>query len=243
MYLLLSGEGSGDIGRCDNSLESCERSDFLEGPMGIIIDQLVEIYQGYEMSHLDTERVSFISESYLAKNKPKPSKKKMSLRGKKTPPETKYFFSNAKALALEAIKKRDEVNDTVIAVLFRDSDGTASANRGLWENKRNSMIEGFKSAGFKYGVPMIPKPKSEAWLLCAVKENPYQNCSPLELESGNDKAPNPLKTQLSNSLNGNSSISDLNQMLRTNTIVLEKINMPSFNTFKEDLENVVKSAL
>ncbi len=55
----------------------------------------------------------------------------------------------------------------VIAVLFRDSDGTASSGRGLWEDKRKSIEDGFGEAGFDYGVPMIPKPKSEAWLLCA----------------------------------------------------------------------------
>lgn len=27
---------------------------------------------------------------------------------------------------------------------------------------------------------MVPRPKSEAWLLCALKPNPYQHCAALE---------------------------------------------------------------
>jgi len=43
------------------------------------------------------------------------------------------------------------------------------------------------------GVAMIPKPKSEAWLLCALKNKPYESCEKLEDRSGNDDSPNSLK--------------------------------------------------
>jgi len=90
---------------------------------------------------------------------------------------------------------------------------------------------------------MIPKPKSEAWLLCAVKDNPYQHCHILENESGNDKGPNPLKQQLSDALQADASTEQLNDMVKGHQIDVHRIDMPSFNAFKDNLRQVVKSAL
>lgn len=243
MYFLLSGEGSGDIGVCNPSADSCDRPGFAEGPMAIMVDQLVAVFQGFEMSHLETERVSYVSESYLRDNKLPPQRKAMALKGKKSPPETKYYFENARALASAAQAKAEVVSDSVIAVLFRDADGTASAGRGNWNDKRQSMIEGFNAEGFELGVPMVPKPKSEAWLLCATKDNPYQHCATLESESGNDRAGRtPLKDQLSASLDGDSGTMRCNQLVEDKTIDVTRIDMPSFNVFKEDLQRTVNLA-
>lgn len=241
MYLLLSGEGAGDIGACYPALPSCKRDGFSEGPMAIIIDQLVEFFQEFEMSHLDTERISFVSEGYLADNKVAPNRKKMSLKGKKKPEETKYYYENARALARVAKIKSEEVNDQVVAILFRDADGTASAGRGNWLNKRQSMCEGFIIEGYGFGVPMIPQPKSEAWLLCAVKQVSYQDCNVLESESGNDSVDNSLKSQLAEALHGQSSRDEINQLLKNRDIDVLQINMNSFNCFKDDLRRVVRS--
>lgn len=243
MYLLLSGEGSGDIGVCYPAAESCDCASFREGPMVLMIDQLVEQSQGYEMSHLDVGRVTYVSKPYLAGYKSPAQKKSMSLKGKKKPAETRYYFENARALACTAKAKSEEINDLVIAVLFRDSDGTASAGRGDWEDKRSSMINGFNAENFDLGVAMMPRPKSEAWLLCAVKESPYQHCKSLEEESGNDRSLNSLKVQLEKALNGDSSTERLNQLVRDQEIDVNQIDMPSFNIFRKDLERAVKIAL
>ena len=42
---------------------------------------------------------------------------------------------------------------------------------------------------------MIPKPKSEAWVLCALSKL-YKECDELEDRSGNDNSPNSLKREL-----------------------------------------------
>ena len=55
-----------------------------KGPRAIMVDQLIELNQGFEMSHLVCELVSYVSESYLAENKQPPQRKAMSLKGKKT---------------------------------------------------------------------------------------------------------------------------------------------------------------
>lgn len=236
MYLLLSGEGPSDMGVCNPASTSCTGNAFVAGPMAVMVDQLVESLQDYEMSHIGTERVEYLSEKYLSDNKAAPQRRGMFLRGKKKPVETKYYFENARALAIAAKAKSEEVEDTVIAVLFRDSDGTASASRGDWQNKRNSMIAGFEAEDFNFGVAMVPKPKSEAWLLCGLKPNPYQHCEQLESETGNDNAANSLKQQLNTLLNGNTSAHDLTALVSQRTVDVMRLDMPSFSAFKIDLE-------
>jgi len=93
------------------------------------------------------------------------------------------------------------------------------------------------------GVPMMPKPKSEAWLLCALKGNPYQHCIQLEDVTGNDDGKKPLKEQLTEVLNGYDSVIDINEMLKSKQIDVEQINMPSFAVFKKELDRVVKNAI
>lgn len=243
MYVLFSGEGPSDLGQCELGLDRCEVEYFQPGPMSWVVDHLVESFQGFEFSHVESGCVGFVSESYLAANKAEPTQKAR-LPGKKKPPETQYYFENARALAIAAQRKSEEISgDNVIAVLFRDSDGTASAGRGDWANKRKSILAGFAEVNYEYGVAMLPKPKSEAWLLCAVKDNPYQHCHLLEDESGNDRSPNSLKVQLSAVLHSNDSAQQLNDMIKNHEIDVHQIDMPSFNAFKDNLKEVVKSAL
>jgi hypothetical protein len=210
--------------------------------MSWVVDLLIDSF-GADFSHIDFSCVGFVSETFLAENKAKRIKK-LNLPGRDTQKETGYFFENARALAVAAKQKSDEIDDTVIAVLFRDSDGTASAGRGQWTSKLNSILDGFEQEEFKeYGVAMIPNPKSEAWLLCAVKDNPYQHCQQLENESGNDKGQNPLKAQLSDVLLGKDSAEQISDMIKQNQIDVDQINMQSFDAFKDNLKQVVKSAL
>ena len=242
MYLLLSGEGPTDMGCCDPASNICGGADFKEGPMAIIVDQLVEQFQGFDYSHIQSNRVQYVSEKYLDKNKLPPKRKPTEMKGKKRPPETRYFFNNARALSTIAKGISKQVEDKVIAVLFRDADGTASSDRGDWKTKRESILKGFDVESYALGVAMIPKPKSEAWLLCATKPHPYQHCDRLEYESGNDNSPNSLKDQLSNALNGKVSRDNLNQLLRDGAIDVQQINMPSFSAFKSDLKQAVDRA-
>ena len=123
------------------------------------------------------------------------SLKPFSRRGKKTAAETRFFFNNARAMAQIAIECQQSENVEILAILFRDSDDATSCGRGLWQEKHQSMLDGFTREKFLYGVPMVPKPISEAWLLCALRER-YQHCDGLENESGRCGTANPLKKQL-----------------------------------------------
>ena len=82
---------------------------------------------------------------------------------------------------------------------------------------------------------MIPKPKSEAWIICSVMKNPYQGCGTLESRSGNDKSPNSLKGELAEILDGMPSREQLCEMVNNGTIDSNRIDMPSFLAFKKAL--------
>ena len=152
------------------------------------------------------------------------------------------LFVNHLHLARRAKEKTAECDDTVIAVLFRDSDDSSSAGRGEWKDKWDSMKKGFEDEEFPHGVPMIPKPKSEVWLLCAVAKS-YQHCDALENESGNDDSPNPLKGQLRVALDGEDSTLSQTNKVKDRDVDVTRIDMPSFNAFKSRLVEVVKSVV
>lgn len=238
MLLLVSGEGKNDIGRCNPNAVECTSSQFEAGSMTIIIDQLINVFQDYELSYIESNLIYFISEKELArlsKNLDLDPKRKLRFAGKKRKKETTYYRKNARALAKRAIELQEIEQDKVIAILFRDADGTQSSDRGEWQDKWDSMKKGFESENFEAGVPMLPKPKSEAWLLCALKAVPYQHCETLENKSGNDKSPNALKIQLAAQLE--SSNKSINDLLEDKTIDVNQIDMSSFTQFKNSLEN------
>lgn len=238
MIVVLSGEGPTDFG-VDNPDPTAEER-ILFGPLAEMIERLTVPLLGYSlrdccMYRLVGERVlSERAESLKALKKSSPT-----LAGKKKAKETAYFFTNARALAVIAKEVAAEVGCEVIAVLFRDADGTASAGRGEWQDKWNSMVNGFDAESYPHGVPMLAKPKSEAWLICALRSNRYQGCESLEDESGNDNSPDNLKGQLEAILGEPAHRELLRQMVADGRIDPHRIDMPSFNRFKERLLAVV----
>jgi hypothetical protein len=238
MFFLLSGEGVTDMGVGKTDAGVCEGEDIQVGPMTIIVNRVVEKRHGY--SFLDVGCCGYVSERQLAeRGEQLKSVKKKALRlpGKNQAKETRYFFNSARILAGIAKEFQTERQDEVVAVLFRDSDGTASAGRGLWEEKRQSMHDGFAEEKFARGVPMIPKPKSEAWLICGLKKAAYQNCELLEDRSGNDKSPKSLKKELAKILNGDVTAELLCE--KASSVDIDKIEMPSFLAFRTRLEDVI----
>ena len=235
MYFLLSGEGPTDIGLCTYGMNVCEGNDHEQGPMAVIASQIVEQQLGF--SFMDTSHYGYVSKTELVSRAQglKQLKKKLILPGKKRPKESGYFYKNARSLALCAQEKAAAIQDKVVAILFRDSDGTASADRGHWTDKRNSIIRGFLDEGFAHGVPMIPKPKSEAWVICSIKQNPYKDCRALEDCPGNDKSPKSLKKELAAICGQPPSRDRLCEMVNNKTIDYMQIDMPSFLAFKDAL--------
>jgi len=237
MYFLLSGEGVTDMGSGSGAATICEGEEFLVGPMATIVAKVVEAKHDYSIIEGACGFVSEVSVGHRA-GELKAAKKQLRLPGKKQAKETRYFFNTARILARFAKEKAADLDDEVVAVLFRDSDGTASAGRGEWREKRESMLDGFDEEGFDKGVPMIPKPKSEAWLICAWKKNPYRGCDALEERSGNDNSPNNLKDELEELLEGEVTPDSLREQVGE-SFDIDRIKMPSFRAFRERLEQVI----
>jgi hypothetical protein len=101
------------------------------------------------------------------------------------------------------------------------------------------MLEGFAEEGFVRGVPMIPRSKSEAWLICALQANAYQGCEALEDRSGNDRSPHSLKAELETILGGPASRETLRALVSDRAVDFDKIQMPSFSAFRGRLEAVL----
>jgi hypothetical protein len=236
MLIVVSGEGVTDMGRCIVA-DDCCGNEFEPGPMACLVDQMLESLLGYAflplglMHFVSKSRVSSVSKGL----------RPPTLAGRKRKQETAYFFRNARAMAhLSRDLAEGCGEDDVVAVLFRDADKTRSTVDEEWQDKRDSMLNGFAFESFNSGVPMVPNPKSEAWLLCALKKvQPYQHCDRLELESGNDDAPNSLKAQLAAALGGEPSAVALAERVRSGEVDPNQIDMPSFVAFRTRLEQCV----
>lgn len=244
MLLLLSGEGPSDLGHAQLTKLYCETQEFDHGPLCFIADKLAENHSGLGYSLLEFQQVLFTAKQQLADvAKDKKSAAAMRLPGTKHGKETAYYYKNALSLATIAGKLAAERLQDVVAVLFRDADGTASASRGDWVQKLQSMQDGFNAAGYaKLGVPMLAKPKSEAWLICALKSQPYQHCEALELMSGNDDSPHSLKQHLAELVPDTSAYA-LAELVSDGVICPDRINMPSFNIFKAAFQKAIDHAV
>ncbi len=243
MILVLSGEGPSDIGTCSNALGMCSDGNFIPGPMTVIIDQMIASLLGHSMRELP-DRLYFISETALAvRSKTLPMRLKPA-RSKKIGSETGYYHSNAIALGVVAKELEHQTNDDAIAVLFRDCDGTRSAPSSLWETKWESMRSGFRRSEFLRGVPMLPKPTSEAWLLCAAQNQAYQNCDQFEALPGNEASPNHPKKKLNEAFGEHKSAAELCEWLDDTPFdSVRAESMPSFKAYKVELERVVNDLI
>jgi hypothetical protein len=243
MLLLLSGEGPSDMGLARLVKPCCETEEFEHGPLCLMLDKLAEAFHGLQYSLLDSQQVFFTAKQQLADTAKVESPRKVRLPGKKHGRETAYYYKNALALAHIAQALSTSQTQKVVVVLFRDADGTVSSSRGEWQQKLQSMQDGFTSANYaELGVPMLAKPKSEAWLICALKGQPYQHCAALEERSGNDDSPHSLKAELAG-LVGDTSAPALAQLVRDGRINPAQIDMPSFNQFKQSFEQALRHAV
>lgn len=227
MYFVLSGEGPSDLGTAK------------PGPIAWLINNYIEKHLGYSL--LDCSGSSFfVSEGTLARiAKSLPTR----FRGKKADAngmgsETRYYYKNARALGIWI--RQQNFDAPVLALLFRDADGTASSGRGEWLVKRQSIARGFEEEGISGGVPVVPKPKSEAWLLCALKYS-YTGCHKIELEaSGNDRSPKSLKGQLDAALlekHAKSFDCDfISSLIRDGHIEFARLEMTSASLVRRDLD-------
>lgn len=242
MKLLISGEGASDLGACNNAQGQCSDGDFNRGPMAVWLARLWAAKLDYNV--LDTpEAVVYVTEKVLAQKAKESSTRMQRQRGKKQAAETGLYFSNARQLGLMAQHLAGDHPETVMAILFRDADGTRSAPGQLWQSKWDSMVNGFASVAFEFGVPMLPKPKSEAWLLCAGKTARHSHAA-LEAISGNDDSPNSAKKQW-NAFMGSpqTAAQEANWCAENPEDWVNMLTMPSFKAFSDRFHAVASAIL
>ena len=173
MRLLLSGEGPTDLGQEKPTPGGVA---FVPGPMAWIVDKLLERYHtGYsllEAHQAGADCVTYVREKALADLGKRGSPL---LPGLKFGKGTAFFARNAQALGLLAKQTCEQEAQPVLAVLFRDGDGVSATPTGEWQEKVDSMHRGFALVECDTGVTMVPRPKSEAWLLCALRLPGYVN--------------------------------------------------------------------
>ncbi len=241
MRLVLSGEGSTDLGHCRPAAAGME---FVPGPMAWVVDKLLERHHiGYSMLEAHQaggDCTTYVHETQLAAMR-KPGS--ALFPGVKFGKGTAFFTRNAQVLGLLANQTAAQEQQPVVAVLFRDGDGTRSMPANEWQAKVDSIHRGFELVGCDTGVPMVPRPKSEAWLLCALRPPGYANCEPLEDASGNDASPHSLKRQLEALCDGRAPSADEQAgWVVTGDVDPHRIDMPSFNQFKQALHRAASCA-
>lgn len=248
MIVVLSGEGSSDLGQCNNGQSTCGIPEFAYGPMAVIVDKAISRFLDYSMLDVTPDRYIYLSEHKLTElNEARKAARRMSLVGKNRDQETGYFYINAWMLGLAALEFENEFpgNDKAVAILFRDADGTRSKINGSWGEKLKSMHSGFQRSSLgARGVPMIPKPKSEAWMICATKPDAYQHCARLESLPGNDASPNSAKSKLHQVLGGRDSADEQRQWIEDNDFDIDAVaeQMSSFAQFRDDLRRAIDLA-
>ena len=230
MRLIVSGEGPSDIGACSNAQGRCSDDDFSPGPMMIWLQRLWAALLNYELLTIP-EAVIFVSETALNQASKQGGGRMQRFRGRSKAAETNMYYSNAKQLGLMAKALETPDGPPLMAVLLRDTDGTRSAPGQLWNTKWQSMLDGFKDADFEFGVPMVPKPKSEAWLLSTTRQTNHSH-EAVENITGNDNSPNSAKSQIEQAFGGYQSAAQLAEWCQDHPQFWEQLQtMPSFKAF------------
>ena len=239
--MVVTGEGKTDMGICNNQAQVCSGVDYDIGPVALLLIKLLEKHLPQRNADLldfnhPESFVTFIYRNWFndqpkAKNRVRQSKK---IR--------KGFAEHARKS--EALASYAKENCHQIAAYFHDTDGTRQELQDDPQRRRHlvdAINEGFRAAKFsECGVPVVPKPTSEAWFLCALKKDHYQHCEALETQlSGNirSRGRSP-KIRLAEALGdreyGREGLCEV-----ALSIDIDRFNMPSFNELRTDMKRAI----
>ena len=228
MHFLLLGEGPSDFGSkdLDGSLKP--------GPMARLLDVFRE-KEDRSFSPLD---FTLLTRSDAKREMKNPRR----IRRRQAEGGDSDVYRTAQWLAEKAM----QLSRSCGAVFFKDADRTRSQQGNVGILAEKAMSDGFASRLFEAGVPMVPNPRQEAWLLgyyqkwlpdCRV----YHNCKRFESLSGNDRAVfrNNAKMLLDSALsNAHKEYSDIGDEITS--IDWNRIDMPSLSRFRNRLSEVLK---
>lgn len=222
MKIAIRAEGPTDIGSLDIN------GTLKKGPMLILLEKLncyqeLLIQLGFDVGlNID----DFIQWEYIHKHDIKVSTKnrrRVVLRSKKDNGFSgiKGFYNNSEAFACIAKEKEAD-----LAIFFVDTDKDFSEDR-IAQIKAGLSVHGYDKAG----VPMIPTKISEAWLMCCLSG--YQNCTDHE-NATTDKTSNEYPKKVCDA-------SGYSRHEIAENCDPNRIDMPSFNRFRDDFKVAVNS--
>lgn len=233
MKCLLLGEGPSDLGANDDF--AVPR--FRKGPMIWAIDSLASRrgFDGIDYALLSRGEVSRgIRQSHRG----------ISARPKEVDPEHRAIYQSAWYLGKTALAEGKDM-----AVFFHDADRTRSAPCDQARKLEEAMDAGFAVAGFFAGVPMIPVPRSEAWLLACfqkglARQSAYNHAERFENLPANDQSPNLAKKLLQAAVGAESEADTYSKVMdEIADVNWSQVKMPSFNRFRERLEYVLDALI
>ena len=230
--ILVTGEGSSDMGGSNNGQSTSTGEFYNLGPMALLAVRLLQkIIPDWNEDNIDFQSpnnwITCISGNELARQAKGVRKHRPSTKLKKG------FVEHANRATTMAGYAKD--NGHQLAFYFHDTD------KCDFDDLHQSIMLGFNGIEGVHGIPMIPKPTSEAWLICGQKQEPYAHCTALETElSGNDAASdeNAPKKVLSRLLGQEATTEQQYEMVTG--IDITRIDMPSYNQFKTDLTTAIE---
>jgi hypothetical protein len=92
------------------------------------------------------------------------------------------------------------------------------------------------------GMRFVPGPM--AWIVDRlVEKDSFQRCEKLEDTPGNDDSPNSLKCRLSKLIGHDADAQEQAEWVRSGKVDPERIDMPSFNAFRDELNEVLNAVV
>lgn len=226
MYFLLTGEGDTDIGYSDDN-------------PGVLVSALIAL--AAEATNEDFGNcyhiVSQAELSILCRKIPNTPKSMLSRGAKK-----KYDGMNAIQRQAQALGKMAKEKGDTGAEFFHDCDYThsqASDSQDYYEELIRTVEIGFYLKDkYRDGVAMIPKPRSESWLLAHYQNTPYQASERFENLPGNDVSEKSGKKLLAYFFHCKEN--EIYDYVNADEIDWCKIDCPSFIFFKKRFQHVVQ---
>lgn len=243
LAIAVSGEGVTDLGVSRRNLAVSEGEDIEVGPALLLIYKLIHLYapDWYRDMYDWTQDVPI--PTYLI------SRGERSRVSKTLKPNLFQTHENGRggiehAKGAWALGQKAAECGANLCVYFHDTDGTQALLRSTPDLQR--IIVAGASKGFEIqkvnGVAMVPKPTSEAWFICHANKPPYQHCHRLETElAGNqDSQARSPKDHLARLLNTEKVVRD-DLLTLAREVEVERLDMPSFNQFKQQIRVAVES--
>lgn len=241
--IAVSGEGVTDLGVSRRGLGVSEGEDIEVGPTLILIYKLIYLYAPDWYRDLYEWTTDVPIPTYLI------SRGERSRVTKTLKPNLFQTHSNGRggvehAKGAWALGQIAMENGADLCIYFHDTDGTQALLRrspDLQEIIVNGTYKGFEIQNIT-GIAMVPKPTSEAWFICHAGTPPYQHCHLLEtsLAGNQDSEERSPKVHLANLLGRERLVrDDLIELARA--VDVEKLDMPSFNQFKNDIKRAMES--